>query len=126
MKIVIEIPDQVYKEDPSYKRYFEGLQMMVNRMAVSHYKYGVIDNHDGNVDEVRCGLQRLSMYDDSLLDADLIWEGATRKKLNTGNTENLLDAANFMLIEFIMPQHAKAKFKSQTSEQSPGLTYVND
>lgn len=114
MEITIKIPDQVYKEDPTYKKYFEGLQMMVNRMAVSHFKYGRIDHNAGKIDEMKSGRQRLWMYDGK-------GPRAGNKEGNTGNTENLLDAANFFLIEFTHPQHRKAEFRAQSASESPGL-----
>ena len=107
MQIVLTIPDQVWNEDPTYSIFFEKLQEMVNRMAMSHYKYGRIDNNAklGLIDEMKSGRKRLAMYEE------------------TGNTENLLDAANFFVIEATYPQHPKAHFKAQTSKQSPGLEY---
>jgi hypothetical protein len=119
MKIEINIPDQVWSEDPTYLQYFRLLQAMVDRMAMSHFKYGRVDNNAklAEVDEMKSGRKRLWMYDG-------IGDEAEGKKGNTGNTENLLDAANFFIIEAIFPKHPKAKFKAQTSEQSPGLTFV--
>lgn len=119
MNITLNIPDQVWTEDPSYQKYFELLQQMVNRLAMSHYKYGPIEDNAviGEVDEMLSGRKRLWMYDG-------IGPEAEGKKGNTGNVENLLDAANFFLIETMFPKHVKSHFKAQTSEQSPGLTRV--
>jgi hypothetical protein len=121
MKITINIPDQVYQQDPAYKKYFEALQMMVNRMAVSHYKYGKINGNGPAVDELKSGLQRAAMYDTRYLKSKKIWQGRTPKPLNTGNTENLIDAANFMLLEYMFPKHRDAEFEAQPSSASPGL-----
>jgi hypothetical protein len=107
MQIILTIPDQVYSEDPAYTKYFEILQGMVNRMAVSHYKYGPIKPNATTceVDELASARKRERMY------------------LETGNTENLWDEANFVIIEAMFPQHEKAHFRSQTSAESPGLEF---
>ncbi|HEY6766609.1 MAG TPA: hypothetical protein VI386_17760 [Candidatus Sulfotelmatobacter sp.] len=94
MEITIKIPDQVWREDQTYVKYFETLQQMVNRMAVSHFKYGPIDTNAEmcGVDEMLSGRKRLWMYDGIGPEVD-------GKKGNTGNAENLLDAANFFIID---------------------------
>jgi hypothetical protein len=94
---------------------------MVNRMAVSHYKYGKINGNGPAVDELKSGLQRAAMYDTRYLKSKKIWQGRTPKPLNTGNTENLIDAANFMLLEYMFPKHRDAEFEAQPSSASPGL-----
>jgi len=99
--------------------------MMVNRMAVSHYKYGKIDGNAPGVDELKSGLQRAAMYDTRYLKSKKIWKGCTSKPLNTGNTENLLDTANFMLLEYLFPKHREAEFEAQPSSASPGLAKVS-
>jgi hypothetical protein len=129
MIVEIRIPDQVYNEDPTYVSFFKQLQAMVDRMSVSHFKYGPIHSNAtadlGNVDEFKNGLQRLSMYNSEMLDLKEVWKDRKRKTLNTGNTENLLDAANFFIIESLFPRHDKAHFRAQTSTQSPGLDYIS-
>lgn len=118
MKIEIEFPDQCFKEDEDFNRYFEALQLMANRMAVSHFKYGnMAKNAGAGCDDMTGGRERLWMYDGE-------GEPSVRgKKGNTGNTENLIDAANFFIIEYLFPRHSKAHFKAQTSAQSPGLFF---
>jgi len=125
LDITIKIPDQVWNEDPSFVLYFQKVQAMVDRMAMSHFKYGPIDTNAviGEVNETKSGLQRVSMYDPSFINQDEVWAGKTPKSVNTGNTENLLDAANFFVIEAMFPKHSKAHFKAQTTVQSPGLDY---
>ena len=108
MQVTIEIPDQIWNEDPTYAEYFKGMQEEVNRMAVSHYKYGRVDDNAklASVDEVRSGLKRLLMYSTQGFtkdQIDIIWGEDKRKPLNTGNTENLLDANNFFRLEFLFP-----------------------
>ena len=118
MKIELTIPDQVWNEDPQYKRYFEALQHMVNRMAVSHFKYGKIADKCNTewIDDMLGGRQRLCMYDG-------IGPRPDYKEINTGNTENLLDAANFFILEHLFPKKKTAHFRAQTSAESPGLAY---
>jgi len=80
---------------------------MVNRMAVSNHKYGRLQDNcgpRGNIDALACLIQRLDEY------------------ALTGNTEFLIDAANFAMIEFIVPSHPHAHFKATDSDESPGLT----
>ena len=117
-EITITIPDQVWQEDENYSRYFEAVQFMVNRMAMSHYKYGPIGDRGDEMrglDDMLSLRYRLCMYDG---------EGPRPEKpVNTGNTENLLDAANFALLEYLFPRHPKAKFRAQSSNESPGLAY---
>lgn len=118
MEITLRIPDQVYNEDPTYAEYFKILQAMIDRMAVSHFKYGRLDDNakTGMVDEMLCARKRMWMYDG-------IGPQAEGKRGDTGNVENLYDAANFVIIEAMFPQHGAAHFKAQRSQDSPGLEY---
>lgn len=43
-----------------------------------------------------------------------------RKYAETGNTEFLVDAANFAMIEFMLPSHPNAFFEGTDDDQSPG------
>jgi hypothetical protein len=118
MKIEIDFPEQCLAEDKDFVRYFEALQGMANRMAMSHFKYGVMaKNVAKGCDDMKGGRERLWMYDG-------VGEPSTRgKEGNTGNTENLLDAANFFVIEYLFPRHPDPHFKAQTTEESPGLYF---
>jgi hypothetical protein len=66
------------------------------RMVVSFYKYGPLKVNAGErlVDEIANVKERLRMY------------------AATGNTELLADAANFLMIEFMHPQHPDAHFST--------------
>ena len=109
MKIELFIPDQVTKEDEAFKLYFENLQLMVNRMAVSHYKYGEMSNtYPDNARAIDSVQKRVNLYD------------------MTGNLENVLDAANFLIIEACFPSHHKAHFRAQSSQESPGIVYIDE
>lgn len=87
---------------------FEFVQMMANRMVVSFHKYGpVADGYPHRVNALESLRQRLKMY------------------LDTGNTEYLIDAANFAMIEFMCPSQKDAKFEATDSDGSPGRTFNN-
>jgi hypothetical protein len=106
MSFEIDIPDQVIKEEPEMQRFLESLQLLVNRMVVSHYKYGAMsDKYPDSARAIDSVPKRLSMYAAS------------------GNTEDCLDAANFLIIEHLFPSHVKAHFRAQGSHESPGLVW---
>lgn len=130
-EIKLKVTDDGFATDPDFGRFVEALQLMLNRMDVSHHKYGCMgdsQNH-GDVDAALTGRQRLAMYDGKnkadACDCDAKPHAINcflnRKELDTGNTENLLDAANCFVIEHLFPKHKKAHFKAQTSSDSPGL-----
>jgi hypothetical protein len=76
---------------------------MLTRMAVSFSKYGVVkDAYPHKVNALESLHKRLDKY------------------LTDGNTEWLMDAANFLMIEFMYPSHPNAHFKSTDSNESPG------
>ena len=79
------------------------VQGMRDRMAVSYAKYGPIkDAYPHKVDALESMKKRLDRY------------------YETGNTEWLMDCANFMMIEFMLPRHPKAHFRATSSQESPG------
>lgn len=79
------------------------LQGMVNRMGVSFHKYGkVADAYPRAVDALASLEQRLARYRE------------------TGNTEWLMDVANFAMIEFMHPAHDRAHYAPTDSDASPG------
>ena len=81
----------------------EFIQAMKDRMAVSEAKYGPIqDAYPYKVDAMESMEQRVRRYHE------------------TGNTEWLVDAANFLMIEFQLPRHPKAHFRATSSHESPG------
>lgn len=88
---------------PSSQYSTEFLQGMVNRMLMSFPKYGhVKDSVEKGMDPVKEVRNRLSEY------------GAT------GNTEWLMDAANYCMIEFMHPSHPEAHFRATDSSESKG------
>jgi hypothetical protein len=78
---------------------------MVARMEMSYFKYGdVKEAYPEKIDALASLQQRLRKYED------------------TGNTEFLMDVANFAMIEFMFPRKAGAFFQATDSDQSPGRT----
>lgn len=76
---------------------------MQNAMVVSFYKYGALaEAYPHKVDAVGSLTERL------------------RKYAETGNTEYLVDVANFAMIEFMHPRHPQAFFEGTDDSGSPG------
>lgn len=85
----------------------EFLQGMADRMEVSFHKYGAVaDAYPHKVDALASLQKRIEKY------------------LETRNTEYLIDAANFAMIEFMAPRFRDAEFKPTDSDGSPGRTTV--
>lgn len=83
------------------------IQGMADRMAVSFCKYGSVSKaFPEKVDAVATLRLRLSQYEE------------------TGNTEFLMDASNYAMIEFMRPRHAGAHYKATDSAESPGRVWV--
>jgi rhamnogalacturonyl hydrolase YesR len=77
-----------------------------DRMAVSHAKYGLVaDAYPEKVDAIASLRRRLERYEE------------------TGNTEWLMDVANFAMIEFMHPRHEEAHFRATDSKESPGRVW---
>ncbi len=94
IKIIGELKTQISKKF---------LQGMVNRMFTSYYKYGKIeDTFPHKTDAIGCLHMRLKKYEE------------------TGNTEWLMDVANFAMIEFMFPKHSNAHFRATEGHESPG------
>lgn len=78
---------------------------MVARMEMSFFKYGdVREAYPDKIDAMASLEQRLNKYHE------------------TKNTEFLIDAANFCMIEFMLPKLEGAYFQATDSDQSPGRT----
>ena len=77
-------------------------------MTVSYYKYGEVSvAYPYRVNAMKSLQQRLDKYKE------------------TGNTEFLIDAANFAMIEFMHPALPGAHFTPTDSDASPGRTWAN-
>jgi hypothetical protein len=80
---------------------------MARRMAVSFHKYGRVADAAGKVKCVESAEQRMAKY------------------LDDGNTEWLIDAANFLMMEFMFPQHPGAHYRATDSGESPGRVHTS-
>lgn len=89
---------------------FDFAQGMADRMAVSFHKYGkVADAVPWKIDALGSAHKRIQKY------------------LDTKNTEWLVDAANFIMMEFMHPSLEGAHFRPTDSNESPGrLTTMGD
>lgn len=100
------LQDYINKEDiplaiPRIGQFF--VQGMMNRMGVSYHKYGSFhemfpDKRSG----IGNALVRIERYQ------------------QTGNIEDLIDGANYLMIEFCRPGIETAYFKPEDSHASPG------
>ena len=77
------------------------------RVETSFHKYGTAKVNFGE------GLV------DALESANLCVE----KYKSTGNTEYLCDAANYLMFEFMYPQHESAFFRATESKESAGVAW---
>lgn len=76
---------------------------MANAMEVSFHKYGpIVEAYPDKIDAIASLMLRLAKYQE------------------TGNTEYLVDVANFAMIEFLHPRHKAAHYKAEDSDASPG------
>ena len=82
-----------------------------NRVKTSYYKYGPAKINFG----------------ENLVEAIPTAEICIDKYRRSGNTEYLLDAANYLMFEFMYPQKAGAFFRATDSSESAGIvgTAVN-
>lgn len=93
-------PDTMGEHSSETRFVFQG---MMNRMGVSYHKYGSIHDtfphHRVGVDNAE---QRILKYRED------------------GNKEWLLDAMNYLYIEYRRPSHPDAHFRATDSDESPG------
>lgn len=84
-------------------------QGMADRMAVSFAKYGAVkDAYPHRVDAIASLKARLERYE------------------RDGNTEWLMDVANFAMIEFLHPKHPEAHYLPTDSKASPGRVWTGE
>ena len=84
-------------------------QGMVDRMGISFFKYGPLaQGFPTRVNAIASLEERLLKYK------------------STGNTEWLMDVANFAMIEFMRPRHPEAHYKPTDSRESPGRVWVGE
>lgn len=89
--------------DPQSQYSVQFLQGMVNRMLTSYHKYGHVK------DAVAVGVDCLASCQQRI-----------RKYQETGNTEYLMDAANYLMMEFMFPSVEGAHYDPES--RSPGRT----
>lgn len=102
MSFVVETLSDVPQSEYSV----EFIQRMINYMGMSYFKYGKISAAYPN--RVNA-LQSLELR--------------LRKYSETGNTEYLVDVANFAMIEFMYPSTPSANFRPTDAHESPGRVW---
>lgn len=99
---------RIGKEQPKeYSDEFDRLRQ--NRVEISFYKYGTAADNFGM----------------KLVNALESHDLCIKKYLETGNTEYLCDAANYLMFEFMYPQKDGAFFKATGSNASAGISGVS-
>jgi len=102
MKIELDWPKSI----PQTQFSKEFLQGMLNRVAFGYHNYGPAKRG--------CGYN---------------WLKSLRMRLKhyreTHNTENLIDTANYAMLEFLYPNDSKAFFKATDKSGSPGAALLN-
>lgn len=86
-----------------YSEEFDKLRR--KRVEMSFYKYGPARKNFGNGN----------------VQAIPTMELCVKKYQETGNREYLVDAANYLMFEFMFPQHPKAHFRATNNEESAGI-----
>lgn len=92
------------KQPKEYSDRFDELRQ--NRVALSFHKYGTAADNFGM----------------KLVNAIESHDLCIKKYLETGNTEYLCDAANYLMFEFMYPQKEGAYFKATDSSGSAGVS----
>lgn len=92
----------------NYSEKFDELRK--NRVEVSTHKYGSAEKNfrTGNVKAIPTMQLCIEKYQ------------------KTGNTEYLCDAANYLMFEFMFPQHPNAHFKATDSKDSAGIVGISE
>lgn len=94
---------------PSTEYSQEFIQGMLNRMAMSFFKYGKItDAYPSKRDAMATLKKYIALYEQD------------------GNLERLIDAANYLMIEFIAPKREGAVMRATDSAESIGRARVGD
>lgn len=95
-----------WKED--YSEEFDRLRR--NRVEVSHHKYGSVRRN----------------YREGNINALATMERCVEKYRETGNTEYLCDAANYLMFEFMFPQVPGVRFRATDSSESAGIVGISE
>ncbi len=102
-KIKLDYPDSV----PLDQIDIPFLQGMIARMAQGYFKYGHMRRQNNRPDNIKCLQMRLDEY------------------CKTHNTEFLMDAANYAMMEFCFPVFSDAYFRVTSENESPGAIVDN-
>lgn len=97
---------QLRNAAPDSEYSVEFLEGMLNRMAVSHFKYGKVEEGMAKIDAIISACRHIEQYADD------------------NNTEHLVDAANFLMMEFMFPANG-GKFTPTGTEGSIGRVTVD-
>ena len=94
------------KWEEEYSERFDELRK--NRVKTSYHKYGSakINFGEGLVEAIPTALQCIEKY------------------RQTGNTEYLCDAGNYLMFEFMYPRQEGAFFKATSSRESAGIVGI--
>ena len=86
------------------------VELMKNRVMMSHHKYGSVRKNyrTGNIDALATMKKCLDKYRE------------------TGNTEYLVDASNYVMFEFMYPQIPGAAFRATDSKESAGIVGISE
>lgn len=84
-------------------------ELRKNRVEMSFYKYGPASINFGR----------------GYVNAIETMEKCVEKYKETGNTEYLLDAANYLMFEYMYPKHEKAHFRATGSSESAGIVGIS-
>ena len=98
MKITFDWPDSV-PQDQIDEPFIQG---MLDRMAVGFHNYGHMRREHNRPDNIKNIDIRVKKYQE------------------TKNTEYLVDAANYCMMEFVFPSIPDAFFKTTDKTESPG------
>jgi len=113
MEITFQWPSSVPHTE--YSKTF--IQGMLDRVAMAYHNYGAMaDAYPDKVDAVASSKKRLNDYASSPLAS----HGGNE------NREWLMDAANFLMIEFKHPRHPQAYYRPTSKEESPGRKWHNE
>lgn len=84
-------------------------ELRKNRVKTSYYKYGPVKINfgEGLVESIPTAMRCIEKYN------------------QTGNTEYLCDAANYLMFEFMYPQKEGAYFQATGSAESAGIVGIS-
>lgn len=85
------------------------IQGMLNRVAVGFFRYGDNNNKKNSTNKIKKRSVDERIY------------GVLEKYKRTGNTEFLIDVANYAMLEFLNPEKVTAVFNPSDSDPTPSI-----